>query len=572
MLNKVFTWVMRLLWKFITASPVMALITTLSALIAKVSMILAFLVPMKVIILLSSETTPTYFIPIVNKIGWDALVIGLGVISGLLFVVHVISSKVSEVYTLVGYRSLERKSAKLVLFEGQDDFLHGSYKRISSMLSSIVFLLLSSFFFSVFYKEILLLFFVIIATFLLYIINITRIEERGFLPASELGNVLNITQGLAFFGVFSYVLVDFLYLHPPDFIVALVSIIAFRIILGNVSSVARDIHFFIGNKNKMDAVYFHDKIFVERERKGSDGVWYLLENRSIDSWAPDILKEATGTSWQRYHVQWRQSGIPDVLFLVVKNLSSNNYCFVKIYHKKHKKKAQHEASLLLNSSVNLPAPKLLLTTYLGGHHIHVMDFGEIDVFSTKPAIPPRDIQLNLMGVTLPDEIVDQYRRSHPLASSLLRDTDFSRLKLSIGSQETGKLTELLDSYSGMCNLMNQMPLMLSAPVKKEWLVKGYEDTFLLLEWGEWKLEQGAAGWPAKENHLAELSEKFSTLTEERSVFQNVSVEEIQFSCLFHEFCRAMKSQRYADVVNGLPMLLDMYKKACHSKKVGMHVS
>lgn len=69
--------------------------------------------------------------------------------------------------------------------------------------------------------------------------------------------------------------------------------------------------------------------------------------------------------------------------------------------------------------------------------------------------------------------------------------------------------------------------------------------------------------PAIERALAALLDKLPELYLVRPTLRAMTVTAFQFSAVFHDFYSAVKAQRYHDVMEKLPLLIDYY--SCSQK-------
>ena len=121
--------------------------------ISQVLIILAMVTPLKVIMLLGSNTIPLFFPKSWHSLEKDLLIIYLAIAAVCFFIGFLISEKIIFLYSDKGSLKILENNNKLILFENQDKITQKIYKKLVKALADMVFVIISLFILSFFYKN-----------------------------------------------------------------------------------------------------------------------------------------------------------------------------------------------------------------------------------------------------------------------------------------------------------------------------------------------------------------------------------------------------------------------------------
>lgn len=132
-------WYLSITHNFIKVLPVTTLCIVVLTLSSMLSQLLAFLLPIKVVVLLGSSDIPNYFPEFLKIHGLQALVQGLSCMAFVFYIAHLVSEKL--INWLVFYASGEmlKHSGKLILLRDQKEMVEQSCKMVSRSLASVIF-------------------------------------------------------------------------------------------------------------------------------------------------------------------------------------------------------------------------------------------------------------------------------------------------------------------------------------------------------------------------------------------------------------------------------------------------
>jgi hypothetical protein len=107
-------WVFSLGRRLISVVPVLTLYSVAATLVSQLALLLAFVLPLKVILLLGSEGIPRYFPEQFRAFDRESLILALSALALVLYVVHLFAERLIGVCVAGGSRKLLLRSRKMV--------------------------------------------------------------------------------------------------------------------------------------------------------------------------------------------------------------------------------------------------------------------------------------------------------------------------------------------------------------------------------------------------------------------------------------------------------------------------
>lgn len=135
-------WILSLSRRLLSVVPGFTLYSVAATLVSQFALLLAFVLPLKVILLLGSEGIPSYFPEQFKLFDRQTLILALSSLAMLLYLVHLFAERLIGVCLAGGARNLLLRSRKMVLFDNQDEVATRGYQRYSRGLASLVFVLI----------------------------------------------------------------------------------------------------------------------------------------------------------------------------------------------------------------------------------------------------------------------------------------------------------------------------------------------------------------------------------------------------------------------------------------------
>lgn len=549
-------WLISLGAKFVRVAPGATLLVVLATLVSQVAVLLAFFLPLKVVILLGSEGMPRYFPAAFAEVDRDFLVVSLSVATVAFYCLHLLAERVVRFGTDAGTRQLLARSHKMVLFENQNEAAAKGYQRYSGALASGVFVLLALVVLAIVYPEMALF----LSGFMVAMLGIFWVGYR-FNPVfratleARLPDLINTAGVIGFLLAFAYLVADFIFWSPPGLIVAIISLLLSRQIFTRTNALVSNVRGLSQQRLRLDALYFHGKVLLPEQQKVEKGIGPLLAPSRRREWVTAVLGEFAGGVSGSMTFHWQQTGMPNVVALRVDCPGQDVAYLVKLFDTRRTAVALHEATLLAQQPEGLPAPAFVGATQVEGFHCHVFEWprtaSHCDKRFSKVAAQVRGA---LLAVEPPIDMTQRYARSRPMFWQYLDESLVERLRLAAEGESVDSVERFSVRLNSLRRQLHGLPLALINPdINTDNLVLVEEEAEYLLNWTQWSLEPVGAGWPV--TRLQNLGKAFAEAAEKRPSLSDVELPQVELAALAYALDRAFKRQRYSDALALLPELL-----------------
>lgn len=560
-------WCAVLAGKFFGVAPGSTMLVIIATLISEIGALLAFFLPLKIVILLASEGVPRFFPQWFAALDPDTIVIWLGGTAVGMYFAHLIAERIAQVGADRGAGLLLAHSEKMVLFEGQDEMAANAYRNFARMAAKVVFIALVFGVVGYFYQSLA----VVAASLMLLggavVWGLYQTSKRFRAKAQDQpAGIASTLSMLTFLAVFGFVLADVLQVHPvfgapPGVLTLIVSIVLFRRMLGWLGALVGSVVSLYGKRHKLEALFFHHAVLIDSPNTTEEEtVWPLLDPAARDDWLAPVLGELLDTECSSASSFWHQTGIRDVpaLRVTIDGHAEHTY-LVKLFDANRSGVAMHEASLLADPPVALPAPHFVGATQVGEYHCHVFRMPVVDTPPLKelPAAKRR-VLAKLMAVTPPKELIERFLRSKPLLWQRFEPEMFQRLRV---AADTDDALKQLEAASGRLEplqaQLKALPLVLSNPnVNADTLLVDEQGWDYVLHWGDWGVEPLGKSWPTGGEALDVVEEAIQDAAAVRPELAEVRPEAAELAALADEFERAYTKQQYTTALELLPGLME----------------
>jgi hypothetical protein len=350
---------------------------------------------------------------------------------------------------------------------------------------------------------------------------------------------------------------DFILFSPPGVIPAIVALLLSRMIMQKASATVLDIYSLNRQRTKLDALFFHGKVFLPQLNDVDRGVWAMLQPEVRATWIDALGKEFID-DWQgAVNIEWFQSGLPNVMDLMVQESAGRRY-LVKLFDHGRQGFAIHEATLTGEPIGHLPAPECIANTRVREFQCLIYNLPEgrrPELLETKQCVDP--VSGNLMAVEPPDSLVKQYSRSRPMLWQRLDSRLVERVFVCSGSEYHRELASKLSSrLVELHDHLREMPLVLVNPDINASSLYLVENEPLLLNWGRWSIDPVGSGWRDREKPFAQLASYFEAAALKRPSLKKISAESAELAALTFAFEAKCSRQLFSDAFELLPGILD----------------
>ncbi|BFU77528.1 hypothetical protein ALC152_07430 [Arcobacter sp. 15-2] len=543
--------------KFFTIVPKNSFKSIMLILISEVSFLIAFLVPIKILMLMGGNSLNKYFLVYIENYGYDIVVLLLSFLSILFYIIHLYCEKYIKKISYESSSLLLEKSAKINIYENQSEIAFNLYGRFIKTLSSLIYVVLSFIVLFIIYQYIfkILLFLPLVYMLIFYIVY--SIQPKLDIQ-KYINNIASLISGSSFLIIFLFIIIDFLYYTPPNLLITIITFILARQISTQFSKILLNINYLLKNRVILNTLFYHSHKLNTTLVEDNNEFLDILLPKNRKNWLRNILMEID-LEIQTFKIIWKDNILVDVISFEVHSLDDKqiikNKYFIKLYNKNKTKFAKNEA-MLLSYSHNLPSMKILLSTKVNNFICNIFMYRrEIHPKSTVLSSLEQKLKTRLLITKLNEECILQYQRSHQLLYERLNDTFIKRLKL----VDNGKYSEVIELFSnkldGIRIILEKLPLTIINPnINKNFILVDKSDKPILLDWSNCTIEPMGSGWLIDGKNL-ELLKKIIKINK-----LSVSAENAVLSSIMYQIDRLFKTQRYEQVLKMIYQNKSIFEK------------
>ncbi|MCZ0925753.1 hypothetical protein [Vreelandella janggokensis] len=555
-------WFLSLAAKFLRVAPFNTVVVICLTLIGQIAYIFSFFLPLKIVILLSSDGVPKYFPAFFSNLDKDFLVVLLSVSAISFFVINMITEKLTDRVALSATLKLMNRSHKLVIYEKQSDIAGNAYQSFSRSLAALVFGVLTIALLSLVYRDmaIVMVVYLFFSSAILFFLPHRNASLKDYI-VNNLNVILDNVSAFGFFVVFGYLVLDFVFLEPPGIIFAVVSILAGRQVFTRVTSSVKSLFRLYNQKQKLDVLFFHGRALSLPEEVKQTVLWDCLSFKRRHLWVSKIfeefkiIKSSEADYISRHSISWQQPPISQMGALIIK-LHGFTY-LIKVYDRNKSVGFNHEATLLSEAPDDLPAPFFIGTTQVQGFpcSLYELKNGGIER-SIETKRYDTDLLHNIYSVIPPTRLVNRYLRSKPTLPTRMDTAWLIRVEVAVISEKQGKSLENLAKHWELIRLLiSDVPLSIFNPFTKSMAVwTSYDGVREAMFWEKWSLEPIGAGWPVEFESFLKLEKTLISLFESRPDLVGFTLKHIKLVALIFEFENLILKQRFDMAVRLVPRI------------------
>lgn len=556
--------------KLLSIVPFYTSLVVLLTLVSQISMLLAFFLPLKVLLLLGSPDIPSYFRDLYGEIGRNELVAVLASGSAVFYLLYLLAEWLVISCNRRASIILLEKSRKITLFPDQEELAARTYDRYSRSLAGLVFITSALSFIVFLYPTLAATVLLEVIAGLLIISIFFRFSQafRDTLHLSVNG-LMKVVGSVGFLLAFFFMLVDALLTGVQSIIVLIVCLLLIRQLMGRLTSMVVDLTALYKQRVKINALFFHGKKLYEVTDQSHEEFWSLFRKDQLDIWIPDLLLNLDEVQVDTIDVSWRSSGIVNIVLLSVTCNSSDRpgTYFLKLFNKGKASLALHEESLMSEcGDGQSPFPHFVGSRIVQGYHCHTFYTAYVDLPDASPVKRRTAISRGLLTFSSPAVLLESYVRSRPQLDQRLNSAMVERLRISASThQHRLHLCVLEKNLLEICSRLQSLPLKLFNPdAQPEMMFFSASDTVHFLHWGSWSVEPIGAGWPfpgriATESDWEQLDELLDELSIHPCAVSGNFKDNVKLAGLMYSFEGFYARQKYLEALDLLPLVLSACK-------------
>jgi len=562
-LNKSIRWAFSLGKKLFRAAPVQTMSVQIIYILSQVLLLLAFFLPLKAIIIVSSGSIPSYFPTIIKSYSHNTVVIWLSASALIFFTAHLIFELFATKVTQNGARLLISKARKIALFDNQDSIAISAYSRFTRGLADLLFFIISGVALCAFYP----LIFILIATCSVVscaVISIACSLSKKFqkLVSAHYQEILNSVSGFIFLATFFGVIADFLYFTPPPAFTALISLLLVRQSLQRLVGFCIKLILLRQQHSQVSALFFHDRPLLVAPPQKTDNIHMLLSSEQRSLWIPEILLPLFEDTFTIDNIQSFQLGYPDIHCYEIQCTSTGNTkrFIVKLFDITRDYPASQENALLTEFS-EIYSPTLLKSGRVKNCAYHIFEYSNEQKMTGREYYNSSlKFHATLMSLTPPDVFLKKFERSKSFLESRLHADMLIDLNLhAVSDTEQTKVKLLSDAFATIKQRLGQSPRQLiSFDVTPDTLLVDSDENLSVIHWGNWHLEPLGANWPVNEHQ--KLAESLELAKASRRGL-NLDFETAKLASFMYLFERFMNKRDYQSALGLVTDILECINRS-----------
>jgi hypothetical protein len=502
--NQFWYWTARILRQFMRVRPGATVLVIASTGIASITKLLAFFMPLKVILLAGSPGVPRYF-PFIapdQKVHWIiGLTIGAFIAYGLTLALEAVAARWSR----DAGREILQGANQMSLHAMQEEQVTQAFGDFSGVIAAMLFATLGALLL-IWINPALLIF--LVAALLAQFAFTAWILRGDAAPPPAIkawiekhtSSYLSLLSSLTFLGGFLVILAPFVLGEGGNILLALLGLILTRQMLGSLKRMTKDAISLRATHNRIDAFVFRRVNLRDDQQKATAATLHSVfardrrQLRSREELSRAVLLEG------ELKVRWADSSLAGAKTLNLVEHSTQGrtprHFQQQVFPPRQADQLENETFLFQHvARTRLKAPEVYTYFEEGDFRCQICAYGDgtpVEV-SDWPAIRTALLDL-IWSYVPPKNLVKSYRNSRPLLHERLNAALSKRLKIATDSPEE---EELISSWLAQLPLIQEklraQPLAIHNPDLNRMNVVSTGNDYLIMAWGRWSLEPlGAA--------------------------------------------------------------------------------
>ncbi|MFK0095463.1 hypothetical protein [Pseudomonas sp. NPDC090592] len=539
-------WCLSIGTKLLRVVPFTTFTVQVTTLASQIFLLLAFFLPLKVIILLGSEKIPNYFPSALQAFKKNHLIISLSVAAAACYILYLLSEILIAYCCRKGAKTLLIRSAKLNMFENQEKIAAYAYSRFTRAMAAALFFTISALVLLAIYPKLLVvvLGYTALATSLC-IAAYNRSPRAKTQFQQNHSNILNTLSATGFLLSFFCLVADFLYFPHQRIFHAVIAVLVMRQALQRLTSMVQDVVSLRIQHRQINAMFFQSQPLLE-QRQTNQELERLLSPSSRETWVRSLLDQAGIDTSTGLHIGWHQIDAVDVYafhITVLDNDTPKQY-LAKLFGNNIATLAEQER-LLLEHQPHLPSIE-----WLGHHLLHGIDCHLFRLDGHKKLIRRQigdgvvAINEQLLRCEPASELLLRFSRTRPYLEQRLDKGLIEPLRFVCSTpEEADKVERLLNAFELIIEKLSHLPRQIvSLDITSEALLISASHHYQLSHWSSWRIEAAGCNWPVGEKER--LYQAIEAARTHRSSLENVAANDVVLSAFMYSFERFLLRKDY----------------------------
>lgn len=539
-------WCLSIGIKLLRVVPFTTITVQVTTLASQIFLLLAFFLPLKVIILLGSEKIPNYFPSAFQALKRNHLIVSLSMAAALCYVLYVLSELLIAYCCRQGARTLLLRSAKLNMFENQEKIAAYAYSKFTRAMASALFFVISAIVLLIIYPKLLVIVFgyTVLATSLCVMAyNFHATIQLQF--QQNHGNILNALSAVGFLLSFFCLVADFLYFPHQRIFHAVIAVLVMRQALQRLTSMVQDLVSLRMQYRQINAMFFQSQPLLEH-RPNNHQLECMLSPSSREAWIEKLMSLAGIDIRNGIEINWHQIDAVDVYAfrITVSNSNAPQEYLAKLFGSNIATLAEQER-LLFAYQPHLPSLECLGHYLLQGVDCHLFRLdGHKKLIRRQIGDGVVAISQQLLCCEPARELILRFSRTRPYLEQRLDKAMIEPLRFVCSTPaDAEKVERLLESFDCIVERLSSLPRQIvSLDITSEALLVSASQQYHLSHWSSWRIEAAGSNWPVMEKER--LYEAIKIARRHRPALVYTATEDIVLSAFMYSFERFLLRKDY----------------------------
>ena len=518
-------WTVGVTRRFMRYRPAATVAVTLASAVDGVLQLIAFLVPLKIILLAASPGIPAYFpfIDPANKTSW---VIGLALGAVSAYLTSLVLSALSDRWSRSAGRDVLRGANDLAVHAREEEQVQRAFNDFTRVIASVLFLAATGA--VLVWADPRLASFLIGMTSLLALVSMRVLAATDEPPPrlkswlmDKTKQYLGLWRAMTFFGAIGVIIFPFLTEQGGNIFLAIIGFIMLRQMLGNITAIIAIATGLVRRRTTIDALIYRSQQVIEDEaQKRSDSFRALFAPVQRNSVIGEALRAVSGedVAVQSIYVDPVPAPVKRFDVVSVDSSGENEYLEARVFPANCQDQVTNAEFLFEHvPRSKLSAPSVWTTFNYYDYTIVVQEAGSGERYQADQAwkAVEDDLVTQLLLVTPPRALIKSYNATKRLLPDRLSRNLLDRLWIGVDNQaEAQRLEEGLRRLDVIKARLRTHPVALFNP---DFLptntIVGTEKP-LIMAWGRWMIEPIGTAM-ARYGCLKTAESRLSTLKHDR---------------------------------------------------------
>lgn len=568
--GELFTWLASILRSFWQVRPGVTFAVISASAAARVTNLLAFVLPLKVILLAGSDGVPRYFrffIDPADKMGW---IIGLSIAAVVFYAITLILDALSSRLSSVGGGEVTTGANDISIIGAQESEAKSYYATCCQLWANLAFVVLGLTALVFLDRLLFLVLFGLVALqygFSAWAIRNAATGAPNRLAAfilDNLKNYLKLFSSANFLLGFLVILAPFVIHGDGNILIAILSIIVVRQVLNTLMSFINDGVRMIRDRHLIDPLVFREAQVRDKEARESATFRRLFAKDTREARVASVLAANLPVP-AAVTVEWRDSPLRGMYTFLVRLAADSGEpekrAQLQVLGRRRAHQFEREAFLFRHvARAEFAAPEWIGGFEEEGFACQICEFGQGEAV---PAAAWKDVGRDLLCMHWsrrpPEALVDGYAASHPLMHQRLSDDLVQRLIIAADSKlDRGVLKNFRARLAAIAARVESFPLYVHNPdfLRPNVALAENEGSYLVMSWGRWALEPVGVRLPAGTGKAA-LGRLAGRLHETREDLpEDFGPDHLRLASQLWELERQIAAERYQAAMKILRAILN----------------